>query len=101
MDFEQSFQAIDPMLTNSLGDEALLDGQPVKVLFEAPWQQPTIGQLRTDVLEPHAVGLDSEVGGAIKGTSVLRIMKELNDYLVVEVEPDSTGMTNLVLRPLT
>lgn len=101
MGFEQTFAAIDPMLVDAVGDEALLDGLPVMVLFEAPWQEPTIGQLRTEVLEPHAMGLDSEVGGAVEGSSVLRILKELNDYLVVYVEPDGTGMTNLVLKPLT
>ena len=101
MRFEQFFADTDPALIDLLGDDALLDGVSLKVLFEAPWKKPTIGNLRTGLIQPVAICLDSQVTGVGEGTSILHMIEENKDYLVIDVEPDGTGMTALVLRPQT
>lgn len=103
--FEQAFAGIDETLNNVLGDDAALDINgdgnnvvPVKGLFSAPWMEPKIGQLRTRVLEPQFDGIASDLSVAVKGVSVLTVSG--NEYEVVDDEPDGTGRTVLILRPL-
>jgi len=97
MDFEQTFSSIDAKLTNVVGNDLLLDGLPVKALFTVPWQEPDVGQLRTDVIEPIVEGLESELSGAIEGTS--KITKDGVVYTVIRNPPAVNGITTLALRP--
>lgn len=104
--FEQTFAGIDATLNNVLGDDATLDVNgdgvtvvPVKGMFSAPWTEPRIGGLRTRALEPQFDGLTSDLSAAVKGTSVLTVSG--NDYEVVDDEPDGTGRTVLILKPLS
>lgn len=97
MDFEQTFADIDATLTNVVGNNLLLDGLPVKALFTDPWQEPEVGQLRTDIVEPIVEGLESELGGAIEGTS--KITKDGAVYTVIRNPPAVNGITTLALRP--
>jgi len=101
MRFEQFFADVDPALIDLLGDDALLDSVSLKVLFEAPWKKPTIGTLRTELIEPIAICVGSQVAAVVEGVSVLRMVEEAKDYLVVDAQPDGTGITVLVLRPQT
>lgn len=98
MGFKQAFAGMDIALLNVLGEAATLDAAAVTVLFEAPWLEPKIGNTETELLEPHAIGLTSALGGAVEGTSVL--VHEGSNYKVVANEPDGTGITRLVLQPV-
>jgi len=94
--FKQLFAGNDQAIIDAAGDDALLDGVPVRGFFEAPWLQPNIGTMRTGLREPMFTAPDNVVADAIK-SSVLRF--ENIDYSVVNIEPDGTGMTALILRP--
>lgn len=105
MSFGQTFSGIDKTLINVLGDEATLDINgdgvtcvPIKGLFEAPWLQPRVGSLRTDIIEPQfTVERGVDLSAVVKGTSTLTV--DALVYTVVDKQPDGTGITALVLRP--
>jgi len=95
MNFKQAFTAHDTAIIDAVGDDALLDGEPVRGLFSAPWLQPDVGTLRTGIKEPMFTAQDSIVANAKKGSEFEHDKKKYN---VVNIEPDGTGMTTLILR---
>ena len=106
MDFEQTFARADKSLLSLLGDSAALDiaGDgvtlvPVKGEFAAPWLQPRIGSLRTEIIEPQfTVDQSVDLSAVVEGTTTLTVKASV--YEVVDLQPDGTGLTVLVLRPL-
>lgn len=104
--FTDTFADIDSTLMGVLGDAASLDltGDGVTLvaamgLFDAPWLKPSIGTLRTELLEPmFVVDRSVDLSGVIEGTSQLTVAASV--YTVVDLQPDSTGLTTLVLRPV-
>ncbi len=105
MDFGQTFAGIDKSLTNVLGDDATLDINgdgvtvvQVKGLFEAPWLQPRIGSLNTEITEPQfTIDQSVDLSAVVEGTTTLTVRASVYD--VVDLQPDGTGLTVLVLRP--
>nr|BDD46289.1 hypothetical protein 9 [Gammaproteobacteria bacterium] len=96
--FRQTFAGIDAALINLVGDDGVLDAVPLKGLFAAPWRQPEVGQMRTEIIEPEFWVVDAvDLSAVVEGTSVLTVFGD--DYTVLDVQPDGDGMTRLPLRP--
>ncbi|MCK6435976.1 head-tail joining protein [Rivihabitans pingtungensis] len=88
---------MDTTLFDTLADDATIDGRPVRGMFAAPWLAPQVGRLNTGIVEPHLTVRDADAAGVEKGTVVMVIGQ---GYEVVATEPDGTGVTILVLRPV-
>lgn len=95
--FKQAFAASDKAILNAVGDNALLDGLPVRGKFDAPWLQPEIGTMRTGILEPTFTAPGTVIYAAVKG-SLLEFDGDGYD-VIKKPKPDGTGMTTLILRP--
>ena len=95
MNFRDLSEGLNPSILAALGDDALLDGRAVRILFAAPWIGPEIGTLRTDIVQPIAYLPEADAADARKG-SILAFLGR--DYDVVGLEPDGTGWIGLVLR---
>lgn len=95
MNFRDLSEGLNPSILTALGDDALLDGRTVRILFAAPWIGPEIGTLRTDIVQPIAYLPEADAAGAREGSIVAFLGR---DYDVVGLEPDGTGWIGLVLR---
>jgi len=96
MTFRDLARNLDATVFEQLGDEALISGRPVLGMFYAPWLQPQMGCLNTGLIEPRLALQDGDAHGIANGDLVLVLDAE---YDVVSIEPDGTGITNLILRP--
>ncbi|WP_322999964.1 hypothetical protein [Castellaniella sp.] len=102
-DFSALAARMDAAIIVHLSDPAILDGAPVRGMFAAPWIQPAMGSMRTDVVEPTFTVRDATAAEAVEGSIVLApegsaIAPSGATFAVVSVEPDGTGFTALVLR---
>lgn len=95
MNFSDLTAATDQATLDACGDDAVLDGRPVRILYCAPWIEPPLGTLRTSLTQPMAYLPASHLSGAAEG-SVLAYGGV--DYDVVGLEPDGTGWIGLSLR---
>ncbi|WP_375592185.1 hypothetical protein [Chitiniphilus eburneus] len=96
MDFRALAGDMDAAVDDALGDDARIEGRPVRGMFAAPWLQPQLGRLNTAIVEPRLNLVDTALGDTTKGSEVVVAGKR---YTVVSIEPDGTGRTNLILRP--
>lgn len=86
---------LDRAAYKHVSDPVLINGEPARGMFQAPWLQPRLGGLNTEVTEPTIVMQDADVvavklGNTAQHAGVL--------YEIVSIEPDGTGLTALVLR---
>lgn len=88
---------MDSVIFEAMTDDVTINGLPVKGMFSAPWLQPQIGRLNTGIIEPQVVVRDSDVLGVEKGDPVVA---NGDTYEIVNIEPDGSGVTGLILRPL-
>lgn len=95
MNFRDLCAGTDRAVLDTTGDDALLDGRGVRILFAEPWIEPRIGTLRTDITQPMAYLPQADLNGVEKPGLLLFNGQE---YDVVEAEPDGTGWVGLVLR---
>ena len=95
MSFRELCAATDQDVLDACGDEAVLDGRPVQILFAEPWIEPRVGTLRTDITQPMAYFPVSSLSLAAQGSILVFSGRE---YDVVGVEPDGTGWVGLALR---
>jgi len=95
MNFRDLCAATDQAVLDACGDHALLNGQGVQILFCAPWIEPKLGTLRTNITQPMAYLPGANLGGAAEGGVLLY---DGTEYDVVGLEPDGTGWVGLVLR---
>lgn len=95
--FRDLVTAQDARLFELLSDTVEIAGKPCQGMFSAPWLAPQLGQLTTGLLEPHLVIREENARTISTGTLV---SFSALDYTVVGIEPDSTGLTVLLLRPL-
>lgn len=95
IDFRAHAARLDAAVHEHLADTASLDGQPVRGMFAAPWLQPRLGSMRTDIVEPALTLRDEDAAHATTDSTVTYDGKS---YDVVSVEPDGTGWTALILR---
>lgn len=87
---------MDSVIFDTLTDDVTINGLPVKGMFSAPWLQPQIGRLNTSIVEPQVVVRDADAVGVEKGHSVVA---NGDNYEIVNIEPDGSGVTALILRP--
>lgn len=95
--FRDLIADMDSAIFDTLTDDVTINGLPVKGMFSAPWLQPQIGRLNTGIIEPQVVARDSDVLGIEKGDPVVA---NGGTYEIVNIEPDGSGVTALILRPL-
>lgn len=95
--FRDLIADMDSVIFEALTDDVTINGLPVKGMFSAPWLQPQIGRLNTGIIEPQVVVRDSDVPGIEKGDPVVA---NGSTYEIVNIEPDGSGVTALILRPL-
>lgn len=96
MNFRELAAELDAAVFEDLGDDVVIDGRPCLGKFDAPWLQPEIGRLRTSIVEPRLVLRDADAVGVAKGALVAALGAA---YDVVNIEPDGSGVTALILRP--
>lgn len=94
-DFAALAARMDAAIIVHLSDPATLDGAPVRGMFAAPWIQPRMGTMHTGIVEPTLVLRGMDAAEATEGSIVEAGGKTFD---VVNVEPDGTGLTTLVLR---
>ena len=103
VDFSALAARMDAAIIVHLSDAAILDGEPVRGMFTAPWMQPRMGSMHTGIVEPTLVVRDTVAAEATEGSIVEApegsvIAPSGCSFDVVRVEPDGSGMTALVLR---
>ena len=75
---------MDSVIFDTLTDDVTINGLPVKGMFSAPW------------LQPQVVVRDADAVGVEKGHPVVA---NGDNYEIVNIEPDGSGVTALILRP--
>jgi len=94
--FREQVAAMDALLFDELADDVLLSGLPAKAMFSSPWLAPQMGGNKTGIVEPIARMRDHDVGAVVHGVTLEHAGRR---YIVVSIEPDGSGMTDLILRP--
>ncbi|CAJ0783569.1 hypothetical protein LMG19083_01058 [Ralstonia psammae] len=99
MAFRDHVADLDTAVFEALSDAVEIDGKPEPVMgmFYSPWLdvEAMRGQ-RTGLREPFVILRDADAAGVRPRTRV----KALGDvFSVMELQPDGSGMTKLVLRP--
>ena len=99
MAFRDDVADLDTAVFEALSDQVEIDGKPDPVMgmFYSPWLdvEPMRGQ-RSGLREPFVILRDADAAGVRPRTRV----RALGDaFSVIELQPDGSGMTKLVLRP--
>ena len=99
MAFRDDVADLDTAVFEALSDAVEIDGKPDPVMgmFYSPWLdvEPMRGQ-RSGLREPFVVLRDADAAG-IRQRARLQALGE--HFSVVDVQPDGSGTTKLVLRP--
>ncbi|MCT7313792.1 hypothetical protein N5J06_22710 [Ralstonia sp. CHL-2022] len=99
MAFRDDVADLDAAVFEALSDEVEIDGKagPVMGMFYSPWLDvETVRGQRTGLREPFVILRDADAAGVRPRTRV----RALGDvFSVIELQPDGSGMTKLVLRP--
>lgn len=96
VDFRALSDRMDREIFNRLGDAVLIDGRTVRGMFAAPWLQPQLGRVNTSLRESMLTIRDVDAVGVVK--DMLVEVPGEGEFVVVNIEPDGTGDTVLVLR---
>lgn len=103
MDFRALVAGMDDAIFGVLGDSALFPdrSEPVRGMFSAPWRDPQIGRLNTQLREPRFVVRPADADLVREGQviTVQLPTPDGGDYDMVRKEPDGTGLIALLLRP--
>lgn len=97
MTFGSLVADLDAVVFGALGDAATVAGRSVVGMFAAPWLQPQLGKLNTAIREPQLVVREADAVAVVRGAEVA--VPGQGRYTVVNIEPDGTGLTALILRP--
>jgi hypothetical protein len=99
MTFRDHVADFDTAVFEALSDEVQIDGKPDPVMgmFYSPWLDvETVRGQRTGLREPFVILRDADAAGVRQRTRV----QALGDvFSVMELQPDGSGMTKLILRP--
>lgn len=99
MTFRDHVADLDAAVFEALSDEVEIDGKagPVMGMFYSPWLDvETLRGQRTGLREPFVILRDADAAG-IRQRARLQALGE--HFSVVDVQPDGSGTTKLVLRP--
>ncbi|WP_417539561.1 hypothetical protein [Marinobacter sp.] len=101
MAFRDLVAEVDGAVFAALSDPATLDGTPVQGMFASIWREPAIGKLGTGLVEPQLTLRSADAATAARGSAVIINLPapDGGEYEVVNIEPDGTGLTALILRP--
>jgi hypothetical protein len=88
---------MDEIIFATLADDIEINGRPERGMFSAPWLAPKIGRLQTAIIEPQVIVRDTDAVG-IENDAIVKF--DGDEYEIVSIEPDGTGITKLVLRPM-
>ncbi len=97
-DFRALSGELDASVFDALADQADIAGRPVLGMFSSPWLAPQLGRLDTGLIEPQLIVRDLDAVDVAKGTT---LSFDGQAFEVVGVEPNGTGVTALILRPLS
>jgi hypothetical protein len=86
----------DVVIRDLADDDIMVDGEPVRGMFAAPWLGPDLGRQRTQLEYPQVSVRDADAVAIHEG-SVVTV--GVDEYVVFELQPDGTGWTVLLLRP--
>jgi hypothetical protein len=99
MAFRDNVVDLDEAVFETLSDAVQIDGRtdPVMGMFYSPWLdvEPMRGQ-RSGLREPFVILRDADAAG-VRQRARLQALGE--HFSVVDVQPDGSGTTKLVLRP--
>lgn len=96
MAFRDLIADVDAAVLRDLADDdVVVDGRPVRGMFNAPWLGPDLGSQRTNLLAPMLHVIDEDAVGIRPGSVVVT---RSGRYRVVEAQPDGTGWTILTLQ---
>jgi len=93
--FRSKAARLDGAVFKHLAELATLDGVPVCGMLAAPWTDPRLGSMHTGIVEPRFTVRDADAVHAPPGAAV-KVMGKA--FEVIAVEPDGSGLTELVLR---
>jgi hypothetical protein len=99
MAFRDSVADLDEAVFETLSDAVQIEGRsdPVMGMFYSPWLDvETMRGQRTGLREPFVILRDADAAG-IRQRARLQALGE--HFSVVDVQPDGSGTTKLVLRP--
>ncbi|MCT7307945.1 head-tail joining protein [Ralstonia wenshanensis] len=99
MAFRDNVVDLDEAVFETLSDAVQIDGRPDPVMgmFYSPWLDvETVRGQRTGLREPFVILRDADAAG-VRQRARLRALGE--HFSVVDVQPDGSGTTKLVLRP--
>ena len=97
-DFRALGNELDASVFDTLADQADIAGRLVRGMFSSPWLAPQVGRLDTGLIEPQLIVRDLDAVDVARGTT---LSFDGQTFEVVGVEPDGTGVTALILRPMT
>ncbi|MDN7610933.1 head-tail joining protein [Burkholderia cepacia] len=96
MAFRDLMAAVDVAVKRDLADDDVtIDGKPVQGMFAAPWLGPDLGTQRTNLVAPVLHITDDDAARVSEGSIVVAAGAR---YRVVELHPDGTGWTILIMR---
>lgn len=96
MAFRDLMADVDAAVKRDLADDDVaIDGRPVQGMFAAPWLGPDLGTQRTNLVAPVLHITDDDAASVREGSIVIASGER---YRVVELHPDGTGWTILILR---
>ncbi|MGY4832014.1 head-tail joining protein [Burkholderia pyrrocinia] len=96
MAFRDLMADVDTAVKRDLADDDVtIDGRPVLGMFAAPWLGPDLGTQRTNLVAPVLHVTDNDAASVREGSIVVAAGER---YRVVELHPDGTGWTILILR---
>ncbi|MGQ7939085.1 head-tail joining protein [Paraburkholderia sp. D1E] len=97
MSFRELVADLDDAVVRDLADDDIIvDGEPVRGMFAAPWLGPDLGRQRTQLEHPQVSVRDVDAARVVQGSVVI---VGSDTYVVFELQPDGTGWTVLLLRP--
>ena len=96
-DFRALGNELDAGVFDALADQADIAGRPVWGMFSSPWLAPQVGRLDTGLIEPQLIVRDLDAVDVARGTT---LSFDGQTFEVVGIEPDDTGVTALILRPM-
>ena len=96
-DFRALGNELDASVFDTLADQADIAARPVRGMFSSPWLAPQVGRLDTGLIEPQLIVRDLDAVDVARGTT---LSFDGQTFEVVGIEPDGTGVTALILRPM-
>ena len=97
-DFRALGNELDASVFDALADQVDIAGRPVRGMFSSPWLAPQVGRLDTGLIEPQLIVRNLDAVDVARGTT---LSFDGQTFEVVGIEPDGTGVTALILRPMT